>query len=88
MCLAEPKDFNFEETRGHIGHTLDEQEKSILCTVSSKCVQLAWDVQEGTATWRSPVQRSRLLNLTTLPQLCLVFTVDMEGIVKMWNCLH
>ncbi|XP_049633337.1 F-box/WD repeat-containing protein 12 [Suncus etruscus] len=98
MCLAEPKDFNFKETRGNIGvigpmayfsdHMLDEQKKSILCTVSSRCMLLAWDVQEGTAIWRSPVQRSRLLNLTTLPQLRLVFTVDVEGIVKMWNCMN
>ncbi|XP_049622946.1 F-box/WD repeat-containing protein 12-like [Suncus etruscus] len=98
MGLAQPEDFNVKEPRGNFGligpmayfsgPTPDEQEKSILCTVSSNCTLYAWDVQEGTVIWRSPVQRSRLLTLTTLPQMRLVFTVDVEGTVKMWNCLN
>ncbi|XP_004615203.2 F-box/WD repeat-containing protein 12 [Sorex araneus] len=98
MALAEPQDFNVKVTKDKIGvigamaylsgngHTEDAQEKSILCTLSSKCILYAWDVQEGVVIWESPVQRTRLLNLATLPQMHLVFTVDMEGKIKMWNC--
>ncbi|XP_055985662.1 F-box/WD repeat-containing protein 12 [Sorex fumeus] len=98
MALAQPQDFNLKVKRGKIGvigpmaylsgngHTMDEQEKSILCAVSSNQRLLAWDVQEGVIIWASPVQRSPFLNIVTLPHMHLAFTVNMEGIIKMWNC--
>ncbi|XP_044905630.1 F-box/WD repeat-containing protein 12 isoform X1 [Felis catus] len=98
MALAQPEDFIFKEATGNLGiigpmaylsgngPTMGGQEKSIICTVSSKHVLYAWDVQEGTMIWSSPVQQSSITHLATLPQMHLAFTVDLEGTVKVWNC--
>ncbi|XP_004676658.1 PREDICTED: F-box/WD repeat-containing protein 12 [Condylura cristata] len=98
MALAQPEDFNCKEATGNLGilgpmaylsgsgHTMDGQERSVICTVSSKRMLYAWDVQQGIMIWSSPVQKSRIMNLTTLPQMHLAFTADLEGTVKVWNC--
>uniref|UniRef100_A0A8C0P6H6 F-box and WD repeat domain containing 12 n=2 Tax=Canis lupus familiaris TaxID=9615 RepID=A0A8C0P6H6_CANLF len=96
MALAKPEDFTFREASGNLGlrtaylsgndHTVGGQEKSVICTVSSKHVLCTWDVQEGTMIWSSPVQQSSIMHLATLPQMHLAFTVDLEGTVKVWNC--
>ncbi|XP_054555135.1 F-box/WD repeat-containing protein 12 isoform X2 [Talpa occidentalis] len=100
MALAQPEDFNCKEAKGDLGilgpmaylsgsgHTMDGQEKSVICTVSSKRMLYAWDVQNGTMIWSSPVQKSRIMNLTTLPQMHLAFTADLEGTIKVWNCQY
>uniref|UniRef100_A0A8C0P4A5 F-box and WD repeat domain containing 12 n=2 Tax=Canis lupus familiaris TaxID=9615 RepID=A0A8C0P4A5_CANLF len=56
MALAKPEDFTFREASGNLGlrtaylsgndHTVGGQEKSVICTVSSKHVLCTWDVQE------------------------------------------
>uniref|UniRef100_A0A667G4D5 F-box domain-containing protein n=1 Tax=Lynx canadensis TaxID=61383 RepID=A0A667G4D5_LYNCA len=95
MALAQPEDFIFKEATGNLGPmaylsgngpTMGGREKSIICTVSSKHMLYAWDVQEGTMIWSSPVQQSSITHLATLPQMYLAFTVDLEGTVKVWNC--
>ncbi|GAB5568030.1 F-box/WD repeat-containing protein 12 isoform X4 [Prionailurus iriomotensis] len=98
MALAQPEDFIFKEATGNLGiigpmaylsgngPTMGGREKSIICTVSSKHMLYAWDVQEGTMIWSSPVQQSSITHLATLPQMHLAFTVDLEGTVKVWNC--
>uniref|UniRef100_A0A452RXR2 F-box and WD repeat domain containing 12 n=1 Tax=Ursus americanus TaxID=9643 RepID=A0A452RXR2_URSAM len=95
MAAVKPEDFLFREASGNLGpmaylsgcgHTVGAQEKSVLCTVSSKHKLYAWDVQEGTMIWSSPVQQSSIMRLATLPQMHLAFTVDLEGTVKVWNC--
>ncbi|XP_039084000.1 F-box/WD repeat-containing protein 12 [Hyaena hyaena] len=98
MALAKPEDFVFKEATGNLGilgpiaylsgngPTMDGQERSVICTVSSKHMLYAWDVQEGTTIWSSPVQQSSIKHLATLPHLHLAVTVDLEGTVKVWNC--
>ncbi|XP_027441887.1 F-box/WD repeat-containing protein 12 isoform X2 [Zalophus californianus] len=58
MASVKPEDFIFKEASGNLGilgpmaylsghgHTMDRQEKSVICTVSSKHMLYAWDVQE------------------------------------------
>uniref|UniRef100_A0A8C8XG63 F-box and WD repeat domain containing 12 n=1 Tax=Panthera leo TaxID=9689 RepID=A0A8C8XG63_PANLE len=56
MALAQPEDFIFKEATGNLGirtaylsgngPTMGGREKSIICTVSSKHMLYAWDVQE------------------------------------------
>ncbi|XP_004452028.1 F-box/WD repeat-containing protein 12 [Dasypus novemcinctus] len=98
MALARLEDFNYKEVfRNHgilgpmaylsgTSPTMDGQGRSIICTVSSKRRLCAWDVQVGNMIWSSPVQRTRITNVATLPQMGLAFTVDLEGTVKVWNC--
>ncbi|XP_054450503.1 F-box/WD repeat-containing protein 12 [Pteronotus mesoamericanus] len=100
MALAEPEDFVYKEGTGNLGilghmaylsescQPMGGQEKSLLCTVSSKRMLYVWDVQEGTMIWSSPVQRCSIKFLVTLPQLRLAFTVDVEETVKVWNCQY
>ncbi|XP_027953082.1 F-box/WD repeat-containing protein 12-like, partial [Eumetopias jubatus] len=63
----------------------DGQEKSVVCTVSSDSTVRAWDVQEGTEIWSSPLQPAALVNLVTYPRLQLVVTVDKLGLIKAWK---
>jgi len=63
----------------------DGQEKSVVCTVSSDSTVRAWDVQEGTEIWSSPLQPAALVNLVTYPRLQLVVTVDKLGLIKVWK---
>ncbi|XP_064449389.1 F-box/WD repeat-containing protein 12 [Mirounga angustirostris] len=98
MASVKPEDFIFKEASGNLGilgpmaylsghgHPTGGQEKSVVCTVSSKHMLYAWDVQEGTMIWSSPVQQSSIMRLATLPQMHLAFTADLEGTVKVWNC--
>ncbi|XP_036905832.1 F-box/WD repeat-containing protein 12 [Sturnira hondurensis] len=100
MASAKLEDFIYKEGDDNLGilrhmaylsgsyRPVEGQEKPVLCTVSSRHVLYAWDVQEGTVIWSSPVQQSSIKFLATLPQLRLVFTVDMEETVKVWNCQH
>ncbi|XP_031542468.1 F-box/WD repeat-containing protein 12 isoform X1 [Vicugna pacos] len=97
MASAKPENFVYKAAVGNLGilgpmaylsgsgPTMDE-EKSIICTVSSKRMLFAWDVREGTMIWSSPVQQSSIMHLATLPQMHLAFTVDLKGAIKVWNC--
>nr|XP_039333506.1 F-box/WD repeat-containing protein 12-like [Saimiri boliviensis boliviensis] len=97
LSLAQPDNFTYKITKNTAfetglaylsgnSFTMDEQEKSIICSVSRKKELCAWDVQEGTMVWSSPVQKFQFSNLVTLPQMHLVITEDMSNTVKVWNC--
>nr|XP_025747397.1 F-box/WD repeat-containing protein 12-like [Callorhinus ursinus] len=90
------KDFICKAIAGHNGGIdelayistecrFDGQEKSVVCTVSSDSTVRAWDVQEGTEIWSSPLQPAALVNLVTYPRLQLVVTVDKLGLIKVWK---
>ncbi|XP_050637346.1 LOW QUALITY PROTEIN: F-box/WD repeat-containing protein 12 [Macaca thibetana thibetana] len=97
LALAQPHNFIYKVTK-NIAYdmelaylsgnslTMDEQEKSIICGVSPKQELCAWDVQEGTMIWSSPVQEFYFLNLVTLPQMHLAITMDRKKTIKVWNC--
>ncbi|XP_010608889.1 F-box/WD repeat-containing protein 12 isoform X1 [Fukomys damarensis] len=91
------KDFICKAIAGHTGYIeqlayistneyrFDGREKSVICTVSSDCTVRAWDLHEGTEIWSSPRQPVPLKNLVTYPQLQLVVTIDIQGLIKMWK---
>ncbi|XP_008769763.3 fbxw17 protein isoform X1 [Rattus norvegicus] len=92
-----PQDFICKAISGHTGtidqlayvspheYRFDEKARSVVCTVSSDCTVRAWDLQEGTEMWSSPVQPAPLVNLVAYPQLQLVVTVDTQGLIRGWN---
>uniref|UniRef100_A0A2I3HFM7 F-box and WD repeat domain containing 12 n=1 Tax=Nomascus leucogenys TaxID=61853 RepID=A0A2I3HFM7_NOMLE len=97
LALAQPHNFIYKVTKNiafemELAYlsgnslTMDEQEKSIICSVSPKQELCAWDVQEGTMIWSSPVQEFHLSNLVTLPQMHLAITMDRKKTIKVWNC--
>ncbi|XP_053454815.1 F-box/WD repeat-containing protein 12 [Nycticebus coucang] len=97
MALAQPDDFIYKEASGNFvfeelaylsGKKLrrDGQEKSIICTITSRHVLYAWDVQEGIMIWSSPVQLFKMNHLATIPQMHLAITTDFGGTIKVWNC--
>nr|XP_054406827.1 F-box/WD repeat-containing protein 12 isoform X6 [Pongo abelii] len=97
LALAQPRNFIYKVTKNIAFETqlaylsgnsltMDEQEKSIICSVSPKQELCAWDVQEGTIIWSSPVQEFHLSNLVTLPQMHLAVTMDRKKTIKVWNC--
>lgn len=92
-----PQDFICKAISGHTGmidqlayvspneYRFDERARSVVCTVSSDCTVRAWDLQEGTEMWSSPVQPAPLVNLVAYPQLQLVVTVDTQGLILGWK---
>ncbi|XP_031812598.1 F-box/WD repeat-containing protein 12 isoform X2 [Sarcophilus harrisii] len=98
MARGRPsQDFTCKAISGHEGkidgiaylsageHTFDGQKKSVVCTVSTDCTVRAWNVQEGTQIWSSPIQRAPLRSILTIPERQLVITVDGQGTVKVWD---
>ncbi|XP_054576032.1 F-box/WD repeat-containing protein 12-like [Eptesicus fuscus] len=97
MMRAKPQDFAYKESTDTLGllrplaylsgsgPSMGEQ-KSVICTVSSKCMLCAWDVQEGLMIWSSPTQPTGIKRLATLPQRSLAFTLDGQETIKVWNC--
>ncbi|XP_052043148.1 F-box/WD repeat-containing protein 15-like [Apodemus sylvaticus] len=84
-----PVDFGVQATACYIsGHglTRNGQGKSVVCMVSSMTKISTWDIQEGIMTWESPVQPTRILLLTTLPEMHIAVTVDIESTIKLWDC--
>uniref|UniRef100_A0A667ILP9 Uncharacterized protein n=2 Tax=Lynx canadensis TaxID=61383 RepID=A0A667ILP9_LYNCA len=96
-CGRPEKDFICKAIAGHTGEIdelayistkecrFDGQEKSMVCTVSSDSTVRAWDVQEGTEIWSSPLQPAALVNVVTFPRLQLAITVDERGLIKVWG---
>ncbi|XP_058551884.1 F-box/WD repeat-containing protein 12-like [Neofelis nebulosa] len=96
-CGRPEKDFICKAIPGHTGEIdelayistkecrFDGQEKSMVCTVSSDSTVRAWDVQEGTEIWSSPLQPAALVNVVTFPRLQLAITVDERGLIKVWG---
>ncbi|XP_060228484.1 F-box/WD repeat-containing protein 12-like isoform X2 [Meriones unguiculatus] len=92
-----PQDFICKAISGHTGkidelayvspheYRFDDRARSVVCTVSSDCTVRAWDLREGTEIWSSPVQPAPLVTLVAYPQLQLVVTVDVEGLIMGWK---
>ena len=43
-------------------------------------------VPQGIMTWESPIQPTRIHLLTTLPEMHIAVTVDIESTIKVWDC--
>ncbi|XP_055457630.1 F-box/WD repeat-containing protein 12 [Psammomys obesus] len=96
--LAKPADFFVREIPGNFGGqglasylsgsglTPSGQGKSVVCVVTSMSRLTTWDIKEGVMTWVSPVQPTCITRMTTLPEMHLAVTVDMETTIKLWNC--
>lgn len=97
MESGRPQDFICKAISGHTGmieqlayvspheYRFDEGARSVVCTVSSDCTVRAWDLQEGSEIWSSPVQPAPLVNVVAYPQLQLVVTVDTQGLIMGWK---
>ncbi|XP_052043143.1 F-box/WD repeat-containing protein 15-like [Apodemus sylvaticus] len=84
-----PVDFGVQANACYIsgcGLTRNGQGKSVVCMVSSMTKISTWDIQEGVMTWESPEQPTRILLLTTLPEMHIAVTVDLESTIKLWDC--
>ncbi|XP_040595850.1 F-box/WD repeat-containing protein 12 [Mesocricetus auratus] len=98
MSRARPEDFVYKEMFGDFGVqgymsylsksglTMNPEEKSVVCAVTSKTRLTAWDIGEGSMIWVSPQQPTFILKLATLPEMHLVITVDLDATIKVWNC--
>ncbi|XP_006516891.1 F-box and WD-40 domain protein 17 isoform X2 [Mus musculus] len=97
MESGRPQDFICKAISGHTGmidqlayvspheYRFDEGARSVVCTVSSDCTVRAWDLQEGSEIWSSAVQPAPLVNVVAYPQLQLVVTVDIQGLIMGWK---
>ncbi|NP_001013798.2 F-box and WD-40 domain protein 24 [Mus musculus] len=95
---AIPEDFTYKEiplecgVRGYAGYisgcalTRNGQGKSVVCMVSSKNKISTWDISESVITWVSPVQPASIKLLTTLPDMHIAVTVDIQSTIKLWDC--
>ncbi|XP_021010710.1 F-box/WD repeat-containing protein 15-like isoform X6 [Mus caroli] len=95
---AKPKDFTYKEiplecgVRGYACYisgcalTRNGQGKSVVCMVSSKNKISTWDINESVITWVSPVQPASIKLLTTLPDMHIAVTVDIQSTIKLWDC--
>ena len=43
-------------------------------------------VLQGAMTWVSPVQPSYIMQMTTLPEMHIAVTVDIQSTIKLWDC--
>lgn len=43
-------------------------------------------VLQGAMTWVSPVQPSYITRMTTLPEMHIAVTIDMQSNIKLWDC--
>uniref|UniRef100_A0A8C6H1N1 F-box and WD-40 domain protein 25 n=1 Tax=Mus spicilegus TaxID=10103 RepID=A0A8C6H1N1_MUSSI len=95
---AKPEDFTYKEIplecgfygyacyiSGH-GLTRNGQGRSIVCMVSSKNTISTWDIHKSVITWVSPVQPASINLLTTLPDMHIAVTVDIQSTIKLWDC--
>ncbi|XP_006512274.1 F-box and WD-40 domain protein 28 isoform X1 [Mus musculus] len=94
---AKPEDFTYKEFpvefefRAHPwyisrhGLTRNGQEKSAVCMTSMNRIS-TWDIHEGAMTWESPKQPSYIVWMTTLPEMQIAVTIDMQSTIKLWDC--
>ncbi|XP_029329625.1 F-box/WD repeat-containing protein 15-like [Mus caroli] len=68
------------------GLTRNGQGKSAVCMVTSVNRISTWDIQEGAMTWVSPEQPAYITRMTTLPEMQIAVTVDMQSNIKLWDC--
>ncbi|XP_069499668.1 F-box/WD repeat-containing protein 12 [Ambystoma mexicanum] len=92
-------DYTCKTMRGHDGHIvamayLSENEHefesgttfvSVVCTASTDRTIRAWNIQEGSQLWSSPVQQEGLSQMIAMPQEKLVLSSDIKGTIKVWN---
>ncbi|XP_006512244.1 F-box and WD-40 domain protein 22 isoform X4 [Mus musculus] len=95
---AKPEDFTYKEIPvkfefwahpcyiSRHGLTRNGQGKSAICMVTSVNRISTWDIHEGAMTWVSPVQPSYIMQMTTLPEMHIAVTVDMQSTIKLWDC--
>nr|XP_034340104.1 F-box/WD repeat-containing protein 15-like isoform X1 [Arvicanthis niloticus] len=99
---AKPEDFTYNEIyvephvglgiRGYAcylsgrGLTRNRQDKSVVCILSSLAKISTWDIHEGVMTWVSPEQPTYIKMLTTLPEMHIAVTVDIQKTIKLWDC--
>uniref|UniRef100_A0A8C6GCD1 F-box and WD-40 domain protein 13 n=1 Tax=Mus spicilegus TaxID=10103 RepID=A0A8C6GCD1_MUSSI len=68
------------------GLTRNGQGRPVVCMVTSVNRISTWDIQEGVLTWVSPVQQVGIKLLTTLPEMHIAVTVDIQSTIKLWDC--
>ncbi|XP_028640207.1 F-box/WD repeat-containing protein 15-like [Grammomys surdaster] len=68
------------------GLTKHREERSVICMMSSKAKISTWDIHEGVMTWESPEQPTYIKMLTTLPEMHIAVTVDIDQTIKLWDC--
>ncbi|NP_796043.1 F-box domain containing protein isoform 1 [Mus musculus] len=95
---AKPEDFIYKEIPAEYGiqayacyiseHglTRNGQGRSVICMATSMNRISTWDIHEGVLTWVSPEQPASIKLLTTLPEMYIAVTVDMESTIKLWDC--
>nr|AAY68032.1 early ovarian protein-1 [Mus musculus] len=95
---AKAKDFTYKEIPlmcGLFGYacyisgcglTRKGQDKSVVCMVNSKNTISTWDVHKSVITWKSPEQPASIKLLTTLPEMHIAVTVDIQSTIKLWDC--
>ncbi|XP_028639789.1 F-box/WD repeat-containing protein 15-like, partial [Grammomys surdaster] len=95
---AKPEDFTYKEIRVESGIrgyecyfsgrglTRIREERSVVCMVSSKNKISTWDIHEGVMTWVSPEQPTYIKMLTTLPEMHIAVTIDINETIKLWDC--
>ncbi|EDL09039.1 F-box and WD-40 domain protein 27 isoform 1 [Mus musculus] len=95
---ANPRDFTYKEIPlqyGPCGYacyisgcgiTRKGQDKSVVCMVNSKNTISTWDVHKSVITWVSPEQPASIKLLTTLPEMHIAVTVDIQSTIKLWDC--
>uniref|UniRef100_A0A8C6MUY9 F-box and WD-40 domain protein 15 n=1 Tax=Mus spicilegus TaxID=10103 RepID=A0A8C6MUY9_MUSSI len=95
---AKAKDFTYKEIPlmcGLFGYacyisgcglTRKGQDKSVVCMVNSKNTISTWDIHKSVITWKSPEQPASITLLTTLPEMHIAVTVDIQSTIKLWDC--
>ncbi|XP_052043139.1 F-box/WD repeat-containing protein 15-like [Apodemus sylvaticus] len=95
---AKPEDFTYKEIPAEYGVrayacyisgcglTRNRNAKSIVCMVTSMNRISTWDIHEGIMTWESPGHPAVIKWLTTLPEMHMAVTVDVESTIKLWDC--
>ncbi|XP_031199604.1 F-box/WD repeat-containing protein 15-like [Mastomys coucha] len=95
---AKPEDFIYKEIPAEYGVrtcacyisgtglTTKGQGKSVVCMVTSENRISTWSIREGVMTWVSPEQPASIKLLTTLPEMHMAVTVDIESTIKLWDC--
>ncbi|XP_028640141.1 F-box/WD repeat-containing protein 15-like, partial [Grammomys surdaster] len=99
---AKPEDFTYKEFYVEPGMALGiwgsacylsgrgltriQQDRSVVCMMSSKTKISTWDIDTGVMTWESPEQPTYIKMLTTLPEMQIAVTVDIDHTIKLWHC--
>ncbi|XP_052045180.1 F-box/WD repeat-containing protein 15-like [Apodemus sylvaticus] len=95
---AKPEEFTYKEIPAEYGVrayacylsgcdlTRNGQAKSLICMVTSVNRICTWDIHEGIRTWESPGNPIIIKWLTTLPEMHMAVTVDVESTIKLWDC--